>query len=97
MGFLTNVLNPKVAIFYLSIFPLFVLPDRGSVLLQSITLGVTQISVSLLVNLIITLSAASVGSWFVRNPFWLAVQRYVMGFVLGALAVRLALEERRNA
>ena len=97
MGFLTSALNPKIAVFYLSVFPQFVSPMQGSVFLQSITLGTTQISVSFSVNLMIILFAARIASWFNRNPFWLSIQRYVMGFVLGALAVRLALEERRSA
>ncbi len=97
MGFLTNVLNPKVAVFYLSLFPQFIAPERGSVLVQSLVLGATQIAVSFAVNLLIALSAAGIAAWFARNPLWLAVQRYLMGFVLAALAVRLALEQRRTA
>jgi threonine/homoserine/homoserine lactone efflux protein len=40
------------------------------------------------------LAAGAVATFFARNPFWLAVQRYLMGFVLGGLAVRLAFERR---
>jgi threonine/homoserine/homoserine lactone efflux protein len=47
------------------------------------------------VNLCIALSAAKLAAWFARSPRWLAVQRYFMGTVLAALALRLALEPRR--
>jgi threonine/homoserine/homoserine lactone efflux protein len=95
MGFVTNVLNPKIAVFYLSIFPQFVSPANGSVFSQSVQLGATQIAISFTVNLIIVLSAASLAGWFARSPKWLVAQRYIMGTVLAALAVRLAVEERR--
>lgn len=97
MGFVTNLLNPKIAVFYLSVFPQFVSPENGSVFLQSIALGVTQIGVSFSINLLIALFAASIAAWFAENPRWIAVQRYVMGFVLAGLAVRLILEPRRGA
>jgi threonine/homoserine/homoserine lactone efflux protein len=97
MGFLTSALNPKIAVFYLSVFPQFITPEHGSVFTQSVMLGFTQISVSFMVNALIAMFAASIASWFINNPTWLAVQRYFMGFVLAALAVRLMLEQRRSA
>lgn len=97
MGFLTSALNPKIAVFYLSIFPQFITPEHGSVFAQSLILGLTQISVSFSINLLIALFAGGLAAWFVHNPMWLAVQRYFMGFVLAALAVRLMLEQRRVA
>jgi threonine/homoserine/homoserine lactone efflux protein len=95
MGFLTNVLNPKIAVFYLSIFPQFVSPEHGSVFQQSILLGLTQISVSFTVNLLIALFAGSLSAWLVGRPRWLVAQRYVMGGVLAGLAVRLVFEQRK--
>jgi hypothetical protein len=64
MGFLTNALNPKGAVFYLAIFPGFVSPMHGSVFLENIQLGITQIAVRFTVNRRIVLTAARLASWF---------------------------------
>ena len=96
MGFMTNLLNPKVAMFYLSFFPQFLHPERGQVLLQSLTLGVVQISVSLAVNTLIIFFAAGLAVFLNRNIAWMRVQRYVMGSVLGLLALRLLSEKRTS-
>lgn len=94
MGLLTNLLNPKIAVLYMSLLPQFVDPARGDVLLQNVLLGATQISVSVSVNLVIVLFAGAIAAFLVRRPRWLAVQRYLMGAVLAGLAVRLATDRR---
>ncbi len=88
------MLNPKTAVFYLSVFPQFVDPARGHVFAQSVTLGLTQGAVSLTVNLAIVLAAARVAGWFGQRPGWVRMQRYVQGGVFAALGLRLATERR---
>lgn len=97
MGFMTNLLNPKVAMFYLSFFPQFLHPERGQWLLQSLSLGAVQITISGLVNALLVLFAARVALFMNRSQGWMRAQRYVMGTVLGLLAVRLLTEKRPAA
>ena len=95
MGFLTNFLNPKVAMLYLALLPQFIDPSRGDVLVQSLVLGITQIAISVSVNSLIACAAGSVALFLTTRPTWALVQRWLMGAVLAGLAVRLALESRR--
>ena len=95
MGFLTNLLNPKIAVMYLSLLPQFIQPSHGSVLAQSLVLGTTQIAISVSVNAVIAVAAGSVAAFLGSRPTWLRVQRWLMGTVLAGLAVRMAVEGRR--
>lgn len=92
MGFVTNLLNPKIAVIYLSLLPQFISPELGSVLTQSLVLGATQILISVTVNGLIAFTAGSIAAFLTGRPLWLVVQRWLMGSVLAGLAVKMAAE-----
>ena len=95
MGFVTNLLNPKIAMLYLALLPQFIDPAAGSVFTQSLALGAIQIVISLSVNALIAMAAGTIALFLADRPFWLLVQRWLMGTVLAALAVKVATEARR--
>jgi len=94
-GLVTTVLNPKVELFYLALFPQFIVPAHGSVLLQSLLLGVTQVAIAVVSDGLFVLAAARMSRWLTARPAWTAVQRYVQGAVFAGIAVRLAVADQR--
>ena len=95
MGFVTNLLNPKIAMLYLALLPQFIDPAQASVLTQSLVLGSVQIAISVSVNAIIALAAGSIALFLGTRPTWLLLQRWLMGTVLAGLALRMAFEAKR--
>jgi threonine/homoserine/homoserine lactone efflux protein len=94
MGYFTSLLNPKIALMYLSLLPQFVDPVLGHTLPQTLFLGMSQIVVSFLGNTIWIFTAGGFALAVSRHPVWGKVQRWMMGGLLASFAVKIAVESR---
>ena len=94
-GVLTSVFNPKVALFYVALFPQFVDPAHGSVLVQSLVLAAVQIGIGAASDLLFVLAAARAARWLAERPLWMAAQRWILAGVFASIAVKLAFDTRR--
>ena len=94
-GVLSNVLNPKIAIFFLAFLPQFV--DKGSshVTLQMVILGLTFACFGLCFLLVVGYSSGAIGGWLTRRPQYAQFFQRLAGGILIGLGIRLALTEQQ--
>jgi threonine/homoserine/homoserine lactone efflux protein len=95
MGLLTCLLNPKIAILYISLLPQFLDPARGHLGTQSLILGLVQLAVGVAVNAIFVITAGSVAVFLARRPTWMRIHRYLTGTALAVFAIRLATDRTK--
>ncbi len=93
-GLLTNLLNPKMALFVLALFPQFVQPEAGSVALQILVLATVLNAIGLVVNGVVILGASRLGRAFAGTGRFRRLPQYFLGAVFAGLAVRLAVDSR---
>jgi len=94
-GVLSNVLNPKIAIFFLAFLPQFVDKGGPDVTSQMVILGLTFAGFGLCFLLAVGYSSGTIGGWLTRRPhFGQFLQRFAAGILI-ALGIRLALTERQ--
>lgn len=93
-GVLIDILNPKVAIFFMAFLPLFVRPDQGSVAVQLLLLGVLVVLVAIVVESAMVLLAARASATLRSNRRLCLWLDRLLGSVLIGLGLRLGLAER---
>jgi len=91
----SNVLNPKIAVFFLAYLPQFADPASGGTTLQLLALGLTFALLTLVIFCVLALFSGTVGSWLKRRPKFARGLGWLTGSVLIWLGLRLALQDRR--
>jgi threonine/homoserine/homoserine lactone efflux protein len=94
-GLFTNLLNPKMALFVLALFPQFVQPASGSVAVQIMVLATVLNLIGIVVNGAVILTASGLGRLFSARGRWRRVPQYLLGTVFAGLALRLAVDGKR--
>jgi len=89
-GVATNVLNPKVALFFLAFLPQFIHVEKGFISLQVLFLGVWFDFVGTIVNIMVALLFGKIGSWLTKSPGFVRWQERVTGMILIGLGIRVA-------
>jgi threonine/homoserine/homoserine lactone efflux protein len=91
---LTEMLNPKTALFFLAFLPQFVRPANGSVPRQLAELGGVEVAMSIVYTSLIAWAAGSVGRWLTRHPGIGRRQGKVIGTIYLGLGLKLAAQQR---
>ena len=94
-GLLTNLLNPKMAIFVLALFPQFVNPETGSVALQIMIMASVLNLIGFFVNGAVILAASKASAMLSGNNGLRKISQYMLGTVFVGLAARLAFDTQR--
>jgi threonine/homoserine/homoserine lactone efflux protein len=94
-GVVTNVLNPKVALFFLAFLPQFVNMKSGDTQWQILFLGIWFDVSGTLVNILVALVFGKISNWFTNSPCFVQWQERITGMLLIGLGIKVALSSRK--
>ncbi|AOO66487.1 LysE family translocator [Sulfurospirillum halorespirans] len=94
-GALSNIMNPKVAIFYFSYLPQFVIQNNGNETMQLFILGFTFATLTFLIKAPIGFISGLLSFWIKTRPMILHYIHRTSGLILIGLGLKLALAERQ--
>jgi threonine/homoserine/homoserine lactone efflux protein len=94
-GVFTNVLNPKVALFFLAFLPQFIHPEKGNAALQILLLGLWFNFSGTIVNIIVAMLFGKLGNWLADKQAFVKWQNKITGLLLVGLGIKVALSSRK--
>ena len=94
-GILTNILNPKVALFFIAFLPQFIDPTLKNTILPFITLGTTFIATGTIWCLVLAMFASAIFSKLKASKKVSTYINRVCGLTMIGLGIKVALTERK--
>ncbi|CNL43928.1 LysE family translocator [Yersinia alsatica] len=94
-GLLTNLLNPKMALFVLALFPQFITPQSGSVIVQMLLLATILNAIGLVINGGLILLVSNMRNRFNTGAFSARWPNYLLSGVFAGLACKLLFDSRK--
>ena len=94
-GVITNVLNPKVALFFLAFLPQFINVKEGNPAMQILFLGIWFNIGGTIVNIVVSLLFGKIGHWLGKSQGFIQWQKKITGGILIALGIKVALSSRK--
>jgi threonine/homoserine/homoserine lactone efflux protein len=93
-GFLINILNPKLSIFFLAFLPLFVSPNSSAPMFEMFMLSVVFMAMTLIIFILYGISANGVRRYVINSPRVITRLQRSFAAIFAVLGVKLAMTDQ---